>query len=960
VSNTHPTQQAPTVTAEVTLERNNKNQLILNWQEQSNADNYTLYLSTSESFEASKTTEITLESPPHIIEASTNSLQMFAKLRSNWFGNQSSDSNRLSFIAPPIEPNTLTSVVTSENTILLTWNAIETVDSYTLYRSAGDVIDVNGATIIDNITSPYEDISVQADQVYHYWLVTKVNGQASAFSKVTASIVDNPTPLFLAPATFDVSENNSMITTIQTSGVLREDLTFNITGGVDASLFRLESNSGVLTFKLPPDFEMPSDGDLDNVYQLDIEASTGVKAAQQSLKITVLDVDEVPLEELLATGPKVLATYPWDNKTDVEIALKKVDITFDEAMAETSINSDTVRVLRQDRSVVPGTVTYDQAGKTATISMMDNWLVNETYTIEVSANVKDVNGESLAAIFTSTFTTELPVLIAENIIVDEGLASAELTLSLDVLSAKAVTVEYASVEGSATEGLDYAAITGSIVFEPGETSKKIVVAISDDKLYELDEEFSILLSSLDNSATFKNNSATISITNNDPLPTLSISDENVSEAIANGIIEVNLNKPSGVKVTVNYGTIDDSATAPNHYQSVSGSLVFNVGEVSKTFSIPIVDNAVMEEDRSFLVVLSEINGATLADGNATVVIRNDDAPSPPILNVKGGDKMAVLTWEGVLGATTYDVYFANQFGPSPENYSLLNGVALLDQSSPLIISELNNGTEYYFIVVALAGSGKSKLSNQVVTIPNSIDLIHPVLNDTGITFGAEYPEDNNGSCTGETIMQQDCSLGRDATNSDNSDGHAGFDFTKLNANGDPLLADVSEWHCVKDNVTGLIWEIKQSDGGLHDADDRYTWYDENPNTNGGAVGHVNNEGATCNGYDVDNDASFCNTEAYVERVNLAGYCGFNDWRMPTRSELLSIVNYKLDYRSYGSRFLAIDRDYFPNTRRSTYWSSSPYAIDSGSARTVSFYFGSTGYADRNADLYVRLVRNESL
>lgn len=92
------------------------------------------------------------------------------------------------------------------------------------------------------------------------------------------------------------------------------------------------------------------------------------------------------------------------------------------------------------------------------------------------------------------------------------------------------------------------------------------------------------------------------------------------------------------------------------------------------------------------------------------------------------------------------------------------------------------------------------------------------LNDTGITWGGEYPTGNNSGCTGVAIDAQDCSSGRDATHNNDSDGDAGFSYTKLDSKGDPL-SDQSvtyastPWACVQDNVTGLIWEVKTDDGG---------------------------------------------------------------------------------------------------------------------------------------------------
>jgi len=958
VENTHPTQKAPASAPEIVLGRNEKNQLILNWGEQDDAQNYTVYLSTSVNFEASETIKDNLDQPPYIIEVKIPRQQLFARVKSNWSSNESPVSKPVSFTTPPLAPVNIASEIISNN-IVVTWNPVDTADSYTLFRHTSNVQDKNVAIIVKRVKSPHEDNTVVANQNYYYWLVANEGEQASAFSEVSSArvvtddIIKNKAPV-ITSTTYSIGEKTKTITNVEaTDEDVDEILTFKIIGGEDASLFSIVSDSGELIFNNPPDYETPGDADKNNVYRVEIQVSDGEKTDKQILQITVLP----------STGPKVLATYPRDNKIDVEITFKNIDITFNKTMIEKTVSRDTVRVLRQDGSAVLGTVAYDQAGKTATFSAKDNWSVNETYTIEVSTDVKDTSGESLAVMFTSKFTTELPVLTVENISVDEGYAKAELTLSLDVSSDKTVTVDYVSVEGSAAENLDYVAIAGSIEFKSGETSKKLIVDISDDKLYEIDEQFHVDFSSADNSVAFKSDRATISITNNDPLPTLSISDENVSEAIANGIVEVNLNKPSGVEVTVNYSTSDDSAIASNHYQSVSGSLVFEDGKVSKTFSVPIVDNAVVEDDRKFVVNLSAANAAKIVDGHAEVTIQNDDAPEAPVLSVQNGDTLVILTWEDVTEATAYNVYYADQSGVSSENYSLLNGVALLDQSSSLIIPELNNGTQYYFVVVALAGSQESALSNQIDVTPQKIVLKHPLLNDTGITYGGIYPSGSDGSCSGETITQQDCSSGRDVSNADDTDGDNGFSFTRLDANGDPQESDANDHYCVKDNVTGLIWEVKQGmnevagDQGLHDADDLFSWYDENPNTNGGAVGHVNTEGATCYGYDVNNPASFCNTKAYVERVNQAGYCGFSDWRMPTRVELLSIVSFnKLGSLIFNIQIPAIDRDFFRYTPDNPYWSSSSYASDSRHAWSISFYGGASIYSSRIGSQHVRLVR----
>jgi len=214
------------------------------------------------------------------------------------------------------------------------------------------------------------------------------------------------------------------------------------------------------------------------------------------------------------------------------------------------------------------------------------------------------------------------------------------------------------------------------------------------------------------------------------------------------------------------------------------------------------------------------------------------------------------------------------------------------------------------------------------------DNTPPALNDTGITFGGEFPSGNNSACSGELIAQQDCSHGRDVTDNDNSDGHAGFSFTKLDVNGNDLPANANTWSCVQDNVTGLMWEVKTTDGGEQDRNNTYDW-----------------GGLTAQGRDHPNrqGSYFDDWNALVNHANNTNLCGFSDWRVPEREELRSIVNYN------GSS-PSIDTDYFPNTVTTTYWSSSAFPTNSSSAWSLTFGVGSDINFPRNFGLRVRLVR----
>ena len=174
-------------------------------------------------------------------------------------------------------------------------------------------------------------------------------------------------------------------------------------------------------------------------------------------------------------------------------------------------------------------------------------------------------------------------------------------------------------------------------------------------------------------------------------------------------------------------------------------------------------------------------------------------------------------------------------------------------------------------------------------------------------------------------------------------------YTKLDENGDELPDEATGWVMVRDNVTGLIWEIKQDKDDVqnylnpHDADNTYTWYDNNPDTNGG------DSGTPGDGTD---------TEDFINALNNEQFGGYNDWRLPTVTELFSIGRIP-DYR-YG-----IDTEWFPNTPLSLsstplYWSSNPandytYDVWCVGYRKVPLW----GVREKSEYLFVRAVRGNT-
>ncbi|EOX4212987.1 DUF1566 domain-containing protein [Vibrio cholerae] len=318
-----------------------------------------------------------------------------------------------------------------------------------------------------------------------------------------------------------------------------------------------------------------------------------------------------------------------------------------------------------------------------------------------------------------------------------------------------------------------------------------------------------------------------------------------------------------------------------------------------------------------------------------------------------GSASITLNWRNMEQGSTVNLYLAEEsFNDLNDiaNYASLKGATRIQAAGVLEhrFTGLAADTEYFMVATTQGTHKESPLSNQVQLVTRKVAQPTGKLNDTGIDWCADGRYGNNLDCPVQGYEGQDGEHGRDALARKGQlqkvgGGAAGFDFSKLDNSGNPLPASASEWSCVRDNVTGLIWEVKQParSGGMRDAYHTYSWYNPDNSTNGGSAGRQN--GGHCPGY-------ACDTQGFVAAVNSQGLCGASDWRLPSVNELLSIVH-------NGRTYPAIEQSYFPDTSESDgYWSSSPSAEDSGRAFCVTFRDGSTWPCYKYDRQHVRLVR----
>jgi len=231
-------------------------------------------------------------------------------------------------------------------------------------------------------------------------------------------------------------------------------------------------------------------------------------------------------------------------------------------------------------------------------------------------------------------------------IVDEQAGVARFVVSLGRVlgeaSASTVTVDYATADGTAVAGSDYAAQTGRLTFAPGESVKTVEVPILNDGLAEGRERFSLVLSNA-SSASIADAQATAEIAANDAAaaaqPGIVVRDSVVGEGDGFVDIEVQLTAPSIDTVSVAYRTADYTTRAGqfNDYYGLSGTLTFLPGETSKVVRIDLIDDSsTVETLERFTFGLSAPQNATLAgEGYAWVqIVDNDTVRNTPGIFVR--------------------------------------------------------------------------------------------------------------------------------------------------------------------------------------------------------------------------------------------------------------------------------------------------------------------------------------
>lgn len=323
----------------------------------------------------------------------------------------------------------------------------------------------------------------------------------------------------------------------------------------------------------------------------------------------------------------------------------------------------------------------------------------------------------------------------------------------------------------------------------------------------------------------------------------------------------------------------------------------------------------LESDATYGAVAINYNNQTWLNYNYATNAANQSVAVVPVTTANAGTAQSVLSGASATLDASASVAASGTLSYTWTLTSRPTGSSAVLSNASAVKASLVTDVVGSYVASVVVSDGT--LTSGAASVSITAAQVH----DTGVSASQCYGSGSNtlASCAGSAALAlnsaQDGMVGRDVSSASSSDGKLGLSFS--------AVGSYASTECVKDNLTGLVWEGKTTAG------DR----------------------ASSNSYTNYGDSRSADASAYVTTVNAAKLCGYSNWRLPTRDELQALVDY-----SVASPEPTVDATWLPNTGVSAYWSSSPYLGSAAKAWSVNFANGFVSNNARSGKLLLRLVR----
>lgn len=286
-----------------------------------------------------------------------------------------------------------------------------------------------------------------------------------------------------------------------------------------------------------------------------------------------------------------------------------------------------------------------------------------------------------------------------------------ITVSIERVNGNTGTasVGYTVEDETTTHGTDYVDTAGTLIFGNGETAKMIVIPLKDDSASEGAERLRIQLNNPTGAAVGSPSTMTVTILDDESsngnaaqsssAGSSSTATINGGTTIAFGATQYSGGEQSGsvtitvirsgqtnAQSTIEYETANGSATAGNDYTAAKGTLTFAAGETLKTFTIPIMNNTVIEGMKTVNLSLKNPTGSLLASPLSSLLTIIDDEIEPygvgslkfqkkteRVNETTGEVSLTILRIGGSKGTTTVDYTTKSGLALAGSDYTETSG-----------------------------------------------------------------------------------------------------------------------------------------------------------------------------------------------------------------------------------------------------------------------------------------------
>ncbi|MFA8435935.1 MAG: Ig-like domain-containing protein [Marinifilaceae bacterium] len=437
---------------------------------------------------------------------------------------------------------------------------------------------------------------------------------------------------------------------------------------------------------------------------------------------------------------RVELSHPWAVEDNV-------DVTFDyQTNSGTAASGLDYTPVTGSRTIPAGNAYIDIPVQIVNDPLDEN---DESFTLTIS-NVT----EAVESINTGACTIKdndpAPTISIQDQSFNENAGTIALQVNLNTESGKTVSANYSITDNTASHPADFSSgsYSGNLSFAPGETSKSISVSINDDNIYEPggDEQFAIGLSALNN-ATAGNTNATISITDNESIPNITVANTSAEEG-QNIIFQATIDHPADEVITFNYRIALTSGSGKakkqdfiNYSSFSSGTVTIPAGQTTVDFpAFATKDDKSNEQAETFAVDLSSASNGNLGTTSATgTILDNEGNPTLSITGASATEGNPINFTISVSPVRSTDINFeyrtVNGTASSPADFNGVGWTSITlpaNQSSITLSIATNQDTDE---------EGTETFTAEIREFLNKVDIANGLNTATGtITDDDDTPD----------------------------------------------------------------------------------------------------------------------------------------------------------------------------------------------------------------------------